>query len=52
MNCVDNVSETTRLGWDEVYKMNIYEFFNIYLYTLEKGRRKKAEYDKIANKYQ
>lgn len=47
---IDNVSETTRLPWPEVYRMNIYEFFNIYHYLIEKGRRRQAEYDKINNR--
>jgi len=34
---VDRVSELTRKTWDEVFEMNVYEFFNIIAYAKDKA---------------
>ena len=49
LSMIDAVSETTRLSWDAVYRMNIYEFFNIYFYAVEKNRRKQKSFDNLRN---
>lgn len=36
---IDAVSETVREPWNNVWKMNIYEFFNILSYREEKYKR-------------
>lgn len=38
---MDRVSETKRVSWDEVFAMNIYEFFNIVAYTRHKDNKLK-----------
>ena len=48
---IDAVSETSRLSWDAVYAMGIYEFFAIYNYTIDKWRKKEKTMQDIANKY-
>jgi hypothetical protein len=51
MAMIDAVSETTRLPWDEVYRMGIFEFFNIYSYTLRKWKQQQDRMIDVANKY-
>lgn len=48
---VDGVSETTRLNWNEVWMMNIYEFFNIVSYRNEKFERQKEQINKWKQKH-
>lgn len=40
------MSETKRVRWDDVFDMNVYEFFSIIAYAKEKGRRQKERFDK------
>lgn len=39
LSVVDKVSETVRESWDDVLKMNIYTFFNIWGYRNDKDKR-------------
>lgn len=39
------VSETTKETWGKVYEMNVYTFFNILAYTIDK----RAELNKMSN---
>ena len=43
---IDSVSETLRVSWDDVFSMNVYEFFNILSYVKEKNRRRTEEMKK------
>ena len=40
---VDRVSETVRDSWNNVYKMNPYEFFNILCYRKDKDEEEKRK---------
>ena len=39
LTLVDRVSETKRVSWDDVFMMNIYEFFNIVSYNKHKDNK-------------
>ena len=47
---VDTVSETVRVSWDVVFKMNIIEFLNILCYTKDKKEEEKRQMLKMKNK--
>lgn len=38
---VDRVSETVRDSWEKVFTMNVYEFFNIVCYRIDKDNEDK-----------
>ena len=50
LSLIDCVSETTRLNWNEVWKMGVYEFFNYVTYYNEKMRRREEEIKKWKHK--
>lgn len=47
---VDTVSETVRVSWDEVFKMNIIEFLNILCYIKDKKKEEERQMLKLKNK--
>lgn len=42
---VDRVSETVRDSWEKVMQMNVYEFFNILCYAIDKANEEKRQLD-------
>ena len=43
---IDNVGELTRDKWDDVFKKNIYEFFNLVSYLQYKSKKQKDQIEK------
>ena len=43
---VDNVSGLTRDRWDDVFRKNIYEFFNLLAYLRHKNNKTKEQIEK------
>jgi hypothetical protein len=48
---IDIVSETTHEPWSEIWKMGIYEFFNIYNFAQQRFERRKREMEKWRRKH-
>lgn len=43
---VDDVGELTRDKWDDVFRKNIYEFFNLLAYLRHKNNKRKEQIEK------
>ena len=43
---VDNVSELTRERWEDVFKKNVYEFFNLLSYIQYKNKKMKENIER------
>lgn len=43
---VDNVGQLTRDKWDDVFKKNIYEFFNLLAFLKHKNNKEKERIEK------
>lgn len=43
ISLIDLVSETTRCRWDDVWEMNVYEFFNYVAYAKDKAAEKERQ---------
>lgn len=41
ISIVDRVAETVRDSWDKVMQMNVYEFFNILCYAIDKSEEER-----------
>ena len=48
---VDIVSQTKHVSWDDVFRMNIIEFFNIMCYYRDKQNWEKEEIEKYKQKH-
>lgn len=46
LTLVDNVSELTREKWDDVFRKNVYEFFNLLSYISHKNKKHKELIEK------
>lgn len=46
LTLIDEVGELTRDKWDDVFKKNIYEFFNLVAYLKYKNKRRKEQIEK------
>lgn len=46
LTLIDEVGELTRDKWDDVFKKNIYEFFNLVAYLKHKNKRRKEQIEK------
>ena len=46
IDCVNNVSETCRCSWDDVWQMSAIEFLNILAYRNDKIEKDKADLEK------
>lgn len=46
ISLVDSVSQLTRDKWDDVFKKNIYEFFNLLAYLKHKSNKEKERIEK------
>lgn len=45
---IDEASDISKLSWDKIYSLNIYEFLNYISYSRYKAKRLQ---DQIKNKY-
>lgn len=45
ISLVDRVSSTVRESWEKVFNMNVYEFFNILCYSIDKANDEKRRMD-------
>ena len=48
---VDEVSETTRIPWDQVFLMEIGEFLTIVCYARDKAEHQKKQYEEYRRKH-
>lgn len=48
---VDRVSETMRISWNDTFKMNIIEFFNVLCYIKDKGEWEKQQMEEYKRKH-
>lgn len=48
---IDRVSETVRDSWEKVFAMNIYEFFNILCYSIDKSNEEKRQLENWKRKH-
>lgn len=48
---VDQVSNTTKLTWDEVFEMNIIKFLNINCYLRDKAEWERQQQEKWKRKH-
>jgi hypothetical protein len=48
---VDRVSETIRDSWEKVFDMNIYEFFNVLCYSIDKANEEKRQLEMWKRKH-
>lgn len=46
LTLIDNISDLTKDKWDDVFKKNIYEFFNLLAYLRHKNKRQKEQIEK------
>lgn len=46
LSLIDSVSELTREKWDDVFRKNIYEFFNLLSYLKQKNENLKNSIEK------
>jgi hypothetical protein len=46
LTLIDNVGQLTRDKWDDVFKKNIYEFFNILSFLKYKNNKQKEQIEK------
>ena len=49
-SCVDTVSQTLRISWDEVFNKNVVEFFNVLSYARDKVELEKYQMKEYQNK--
>jgi hypothetical protein len=49
-SCVDTVSQTLRISWDEVFNKNVVEFFNVLSYAKDKVELEKWQMKEYQNK--
>ena len=49
--CVDKVSETKRVSWDDVFLMSVTEFLNILAYSQDKYNHQENEIKKFKQKH-
>jgi hypothetical protein len=49
-SCVDTVSQTLRISWDEVFNKTIVEFFNVLSYAKDKVELEKWQMKEYQNK--
>ena len=50
ISSVDEVANTTRLSWDDVFKKNVVEFLNILCYTKDKANMETQQQKEFMNK--
>lgn len=46
LTLVDNIGQLTRDKWDDVFKKNIYEFFNLLSFLRYKNNKQKEQIEK------
>lgn len=49
LTLIDSVSDLTKINWNDIWKLNIYDFFNYYVYAKEKNERQLQKIQKLKN---